>query len=81
MKPRVYKCNNCQKFGHIARICRAATPKWGKCGNSHATTSCTATEKSYKCCHCNRNHETGNQECNVMKSKLVEVTTKRQDVC
>ena len=80
MKPRVYKCNNCQKFGHIARICRATSPKCGKCGNSHATTSCTETVENFKCCHCSQNHETGNQQCEVMKNKLEEITSRRQDV-
>ena len=79
MKPKVIKCNYCQKFGHISRVCRANTPKCGKCGNSHETTSCTIAKENYKCCHCEQNHETGSQECEKIKTKLDEIKSRRQD--
>ena len=79
MKPRVIKCNRCQKLGHVSRVCRAPSPKCGKCGNSHETTTCTVPSENYKCYHCAENHETGNSECEVMKQKLDEIKKRRQD--
>ena len=80
MKPRVIKCYYCQKFGHIGRVCRANSPKCGKCGQSHETKSCNVLQESYKCCHCEGNHITGDPECEVIKSKLEEIANRRQDV-
>ena len=79
MKPRVIKCNRCQKLGHVSRVCRAQSPKCGKCGNAHETTNCTVSQEEYKCCHCSENHETGNSECEFMKKKLDEIKSRRQD--
>ena len=79
MKPRVIKCNRCQKIGHISRICRAPSPKCGKCGNPHETNSCIEPKENYKCCHCEQNHETGNSDCEKMKQKLDEIKSRRQD--
>ena len=80
MKPRVIKCNRCQKFNHIGRLCRANAPKCAKCGNAHETSSCTVTKENYKCCHCGENHETGDPECEDMKTKLEEIKNRIQDV-
>ena len=79
MKPRVIKCNRCQKLGHVSRVCRAPSPKCGKCGNSHETTNCTEVKENYKCCHCEKNHETGNPECEIMKQKLDDIKKRQQD--
>ena len=36
-KPRVVKCNRCQKFGHISCLCQSAKPTCAKCGlNEHS---------------------------------------------
>ena len=79
MKPRVIKCNRCQKLGHVSRVCRATSPKCGKCGSSHETISCSEPKENYKCCHCEQNHETGSPECEIMKQKLDDIKKRRQD--
>ena len=67
-QPRVIKCNKCQNFGHIARLCRGAE-RCGKCSNNHNTKNCTAEPNDYCCFHCKENHQTGDKECQVMKEK------------
>ena len=69
-KPRVIKCNYCQKFSHVSRLCRSQHPVCGKCkSNQHETESCTAHSDDYSCYHCDGNHQTGDKECTVMKEK------------
>lgn len=73
-KPRLVKCNRCQKFGHIQRYCYAKEPKCGKCSKSdHETKDCTITS-GFKCAHCNGNHETASKQCKVWNEKLAEYT-------
>ena len=77
-KPRVIKCNRCQQFGHISRLCRSAIPKCGKCSEkSHETKECSLTsEACYKCSHCEGNHLTGSMKCPTMIQKLEELTAR-----
>ena len=65
-KPRVIKCDHCQKYGHIARICRSETSVCGKCrSKEHDTENCTVEEDEYKCFHCDGNHRSGDKTCLV----------------
>ena len=73
-KPRVIKCNRCQRFGHIGRLCRSRKPKCGNCcSEDHETKDCLVEAASYKCAHCSGNHSTGSKECEVWKSKEEEL--------
>ena len=64
-KPRVIKCNICQRFGHVARLCRDKDkPVCGKCTKNHETKNCQTNEDEHKCYHCNkRGHITGSYSC------------------
>ena len=74
-KRRVIRCMNCQRFGHIQRLCRQENPICAKCtSEDHETRDCVVLEAEYKCHHCGGNHETGNKRCQVMIDKLEELT-------
>ena len=80
-KPRVIKCNTCQRFGHVSRLCRSKNnPVCGKCSvEGHETKDCSANAAEYKCFHCGENdHITGSYNCSVVKEKLQELLD-RQD--
>lgn len=78
IRPRVIKCNNCQKFGHIARLCRSKT-KCGKCALGHETRSCTINDaKKFKCAHCEGNHSSGYRGCEVVQSKEADLQLRSQ---
>ena len=73
-KPKVIKCNYCQKFGHIARLCRSKKPKCGKCSSeNHETQTCHEEAENYKCAHCDGNHNTGSGHCEIWKNKEEEL--------
>ena len=74
-KPRVIKCNVCQRFGHVSRLCRAKlNPVCGKCCQSHETKNCQAEEADFKCYHCSKtDHITGSYSCEKMKEKYQEL--------
>ena len=80
-KPRVIKCNVCQRFGHISRLCRSKRdPVCGKCCKKHETKNCTSPQEDYKCYHCNKtDHITGSYVCEVMKEKLQELIDRQQN--
>ena len=71
-KPRVIKCNKCQNYGHIARLCLSAE-RCGKCAENHDTKSCNVEPKDFKCCHCKGNHEAGDKECQTWKNKEEQI--------
>ena len=77
-KPRVIKCNICQRFGHVSRVCKHKdSPLCGKCSSTnHETKDCTAEEKDYKCAHCSENHVTGSYVCEKVKEKLDELLSR-----
>ena len=65
-KPRVIKCNVCQRFGHVSRLCRSKNkPVCGKCScTGHETKDCTKSENEHKCFHCGKeDHITGSYTC------------------
>ena len=78
-KPRVIKCNQCQKFNHIARLCRS-DELCGKCGRNHNTDTCNVDPEDYTCHHCKGNHQTGDKECPVMKEKEEFLKNRHQNV-
>ena len=74
-KPKVIKCNKCQAFGHVARMCDPKnTAVCGKCSvKGHETKDCMVDEEQYKCAHCGENHITGSYTCSKVKEKLANL--------
>ena len=75
-KPRVIKCNVCQRFGHVSRLCRSKdNPRCGKCSQEgHETKDCSADPDDFKCFHCDENdHITGSYTCRIVQEKLKEL--------
>ena len=80
-RPRVIKCDRCQRFGHIERLCRSRVPKCGRCGETthqtFETEKCNAKAvEDYKCTHCQEAHMTGDKDCTIMQQKLEELYTR-----
>ena len=80
-KPRVIKCNICQRFGHVSRLCRSKlTPVCGKCCQNHETKNCQAEEADYKCHHCGKtDHFTGSKSCEKMKEKYQDIIDRQHN--
>ena len=82
-KPRVIKCNTCQRFGHVSRLCRSKqNPICGKCSSAgHETKDCTKSEEEFKCFHCgNNDHITGSYACQKVQEKYQDLIVRRQNV-
>ena len=83
-RPRVIKCNYCQRFGHVSRVCRSrekGKPVCGKCTSSnHETKDCTEVPAGYKCAHCDGKHETGDKDCEIFRYKLEEIRNRGRHV-
>ena len=60
---RVTRCHKCQKYGHIARICKNRTA-CAECAEEHPAEACTkGPEMNRKCVSCKGNHRSGSQQC------------------
>jgi hypothetical protein len=77
---RITRCYNCQKYGHIARVCSESEPTCGKCSQNHTKNECQSIEK---CCinckkfndrlpptktKCKTNHSVEGMECESYKA-------------
>ena len=79
-KPKVIKCNRCQRFGHVGRLCRSINPKCGKCCSvNHETNVCSVEAENYKCAHCSGGHMTGDKKCEEMINKEADLLRRRGD--
>ena len=75
--PKVIKCNRCQKFGHVERLCNSPRPKCAKCSSEgHETNDCIVETEDYKCAHCNLNHITGDKVCEIMRNKVSQLANR-----
>ena len=82
-KPRVIKCNICQRFGHVSRLCRSKDkPVCGKCSTEgHETKDCTKDDNEQKYFHCGKgDHITGSYACEKVKEKYQELIDRQQHV-
>ena len=80
-KPRVIKCNKCQVYGHLSRLCLNPKTVCGKCkSEEHETLECTVTRENFVCCHCDGNHQAGDKMCEVMKEKEAVLKSRFQNV-
>ena len=75
-KPKVIKCNICQMFGHVSRLCKnKEKPVCGRCCKDHKTKNCDTNEDEFKCFHCSKtDHTTGSYRCEKMQEKLQILT-------
>jgi hypothetical protein len=61
------RCQRCQSYRHPTAVCRADGPTCAKCSRGHATTSCQAEERDWKCPNCERCHRAGDSRCRVLQ--------------
>lgn len=62
------RCFNCQRFGHIAKVCRSQK-RCSTCGSSD-TNHAQPCQAAAKCCNCNGNHESRDKECPSFKAQI-----------
>ena len=75
-RPRVVTCGNCQKYGHITRLCRSNTV-CGQCkSEEHSTENCDVDEEHYKCHQCDGNHPTFHKSCVIQKAKVEQIRSR-----
>ena len=55
----IKRCNKCQHFGHYSKDCQSQENHCAKCGEDHATNTCTSSNQ--KCINCVRSG-TGTQD-------------------
>lgn len=70
-----YRCNKCQKFGHVTAICKSDNIICGHCSEDHWTSQCNEENKTPRCANCrSREHGAKNTECRIFEER-----TKLQD--
>ncbi|KHJ32722.1 putative zinc finger cchc-type protein [Erysiphe necator] len=75
---RLTQCFNCQKYGHVAKVCSAA-PKCGSCAGEHNTRICPG-KQDVRCINCARKHKAWDQICPVrIAAKAKTVMNRTQD--
>lgn len=60
------QCKNCQRFGHVANMCRLPL-RCPRCGGTHDRQSCAA--ENPKCPNCNKKHESTFVHCSVRRDE------------
>lgn len=63
--PPPLRCYKCQRFGHVAAICKSKQ-RCGKCGGEHQYGECGENAK-LKCCNCGEEHSAAYGGCKVRK--------------
>ena len=70
------RCYKCQKFGHIAKLCKG-TKRCAKCGGEHDYGECD--EVRPKCCNCGGGHSAAYWGCELMTRETEIQSVKRKD--
>ena len=68
--PPPLRCFKCQKYGHVAAICRGKQ-RCGRCAGEHEYGKCKEGTK-LKCCNCGGEHTSAYRGCEISK-KVAEV--------
>jgi hypothetical protein len=63
--PPPLRCYKCQKYGHIAAVCKGKQ-RCPKCGGEHRIENCEENTQD-KCCNCGGQHRVTYSGCNVRK--------------
>lgn len=63
--PPPLRCFKCQRFGHVAAVCRGKQ-RCLKCGGDHKIEDCAVTSKE-KCCNCGGDHRVTYPGCETRK--------------
>lgn len=71
------RCYKCQKFGHVAKLCKG-TKRCAKCGGEHDYGECGEGVKP-KCCNCGGGHSAAYWGCEVMRRETEIQSVKRKD--
>ncbi len=66
--PPPLRCYKCQKFGHVAAVCRGKQ-RCARCGGDHEYGKCGQGIKP-KCCNCGGEHSAGYAGCLVRKNAV-----------
>lgn len=71
--PPPLRCYNCQKYGHVAMVCKAKK-RCARCGGEHDYGKCEGAGP--KCCNCGGDHSVAYGGCEVRK-RVIEVQNER----
>lgn len=63
--PPPLRCFKCQRYGHVANVCKGKT-RCSKCGGEHSYGECEVGAKQ-KCCNCGGDHSAAYGGCEVYK--------------
>lgn len=67
---RVTQCFNCQRFGHIARVCKNNSV-CANCAEHHSTRDCSLPQgTTRKCALCKGNHGAWDKRCHIQKLEM-----------
>lgn len=73
-----FRCFKCQRFGHVAAVCRG-DQRCGKCGGQHDRRECDSNE--LKCCNCGGSHMAGFRGCvHAVRAQQVEYIRRNESV-
>lgn len=72
---RFFQCFKCQKYGHVASLCKSLEEKCGICSENHLTKLCTNQDKP-QCSNCEIKKPAYHHDC-VEKIKYVERIKKK----
>lgn len=75
--PKPTRCFNCQKFGHVAKVCKEKK-RCARCSGEHDYGECGEGVRP-KCCNCGGGHSAAYWGCEVMRRETEIQSVKRKD--
>lgn len=66
--PRPMRCFKCQRFGHVASVCRSAK-RCVRCGSDDPSHPSECNEPPH-CCNCEGSHAASSSECSTFRQRL-----------
>ncbi|KAG2037955.1 hypothetical protein BDR03DRAFT_813926, partial [Suillus americanus] len=72
-------CVQCQRWGHIAKECKAPQDICGTCRKNHCTNECNAY-RTFHCISCNSNdHASWNRNCPEFENRCAGIDAKHPE--